>query len=163
MSKPKHVGIMDTTQLMTGKDGRCYVEFEGENYFLAEVDTFAVNMSVNNVDAQPVGNLVVGAVPTGVTFNITLSEMVIRDDLIMEPLLAAIQAGKIPSYTFQSATVRQTDGQEQRMTLRSCIPDGEFNLMNLTPGEVIKRNQSYRINRVPEWLKALAPPEVLTA
>ena len=157
---PRNIGIMDTTQLMTGKDGKCFVEVDGENYFLAEVDSFAVNMSVTNVDVQPVGNIVSGAVPTGVTFNITLSEMVIRDDLIMEPLLKAIAAGKIPTFTFQPATVRPTDGQEQRMALRSCVPDGEFNLMNLVPGEVIKRNQSYRINRVPEWLKTLAAPKI---
>ncbi len=158
---PRDIGIMDTTQLMTGKDGRCFVEFGGKNFFLAEVDSFVVNMSVANADAQPVGNIVVGAVPTGVTFNITLSEMVIRDDLVMEPLVAEIKAGRIPSYTFQTAATRQTDGQEQRLVLRSCIPDGEFNLMNLTPGEIIKRNQSYRINRVPEWLKALAAPDAL--
>lgn len=160
---PQQVGIMDTTQVMTGKDGRCYVEVDGENYFLAEVNVFNVNMNVNIVDEQPVGNIVVGGVPTGVTFSISFTEMVIRDDLIMEPLLEAIRAGKIPNYTFQTASVRQTDGQEQRMTLRSCVPEGEFNLMALTPGEVIKRNQSYRINRVPEWLKALAAPKVLTA
>lgn len=157
---PNDIGIMDTTQLMTGKDGKCFVEFGGKNFFLAEVDSFAVNMSVTNVDAQPVGNIVSGAVPTGVTFNITLSEMVIRDDLIMEPLINAIQSGWIPFYTFQTAATRPTDGQEQRMVLRSCVPDGEFNLMNLTPGEIIKRNQSYRINRVPEWLKTMAAPYI---
>lgn len=160
MGAPRDIGVMDTTQLMTGKDGRCFVECGGKNFFLAEVDSFAVNMSVTNVDAQPVGNIVSGAVPTGVTFNITLSEMVIRDDLVMEPLIEAIRGGRIPFYTFQTAATRQTDGQEQRMVLRSCVPDGEFNLMNLVPGEIIKRNQSYRINRVPEWLKTLAAPYI---
>ena len=47
------------------------------------------------------------------------------------------------------------DGEEQRLTLRECIPDGEFDLMSLTPGEIIKRNTSFRVNSVPEWVSKL--------
>lgn len=147
--------VLDTRKLMTGKDGRIFVECDGLQVFLAECDQFAVNMSVNNVDAQPVGSILVFAVNTGVAFSITLSEMVVRDDVIMGPLIEKIRAGKMPTFTFQAGAERW-DGQEQRMTLRHCTPDGEFNLMNLTPGEIIKRNQSYRINSIPEWLKQLA-------
>lgn len=147
--------VLDTRKLMTGKDGRLFVEIDGESTFLAEVDQFTVNMSVTNVDAQPVGSILVYAVNTGVSFNITLSEMVVRDDLIMKPLVEAIRAGKMPTYNFQGGAERW-DGQEQRMTFRNCTPDGEFNLLNLTPGEIIKRNQSYRINSIPEWLNELS-------
>lgn len=147
--------ILDTRKLMTGKDGRLFVEIDGTQTFLAEVDSFTVSMNVANVDAQPVGSIVVYAVNTGVSFSITLSEMVVRDDLIMEPLIEAIRAGKMPTYNFQGGAERW-DGQEQRMVFRNCTPDGEFSLLNLTPGEIIKRNQTYRINSVPEWLKALS-------
>lgn len=147
--------VLDTRKLMTGKDGRLFVEIDGEQTFLAEVDSFTVSMNVANVDAQPVGSIVVYAVNTGVSFSITLSEMVVRDDLIMEPLIAAIRAGKMPTYNFQGGAERW-DGQEQRMVFRNCTPDGEFSLLNLTPGEIIKRNQTYRINSIPEWLKTLA-------
>lgn len=147
--------VLDTRKLMTGKDGRLFVEIDGQQTFLAEVDQFTVNMSVTNVDAQPVGSILVYAVNSGVSFNLTLSEMVVRDDLIMEPLIESIRAGKMPTYNFQGGAERW-DGQEQRMTFRNCTPDGEFNLLNLTPGEIIKRNQSYRINSVPEWIKKLA-------
>jgi hypothetical protein len=139
---------------MTGKDGRLFVEFDGKQTFLAEVDQFAVNMNVTNVDSQPVGSILVFAVPSGVSFSLSLSEMVVRDDLIMEPLVEAVRSGKIPTFNFQGGAERW-DGQEQRMTFRNCTPDGEFNLLNLTPGEIIKRNQSYRINSVPEWLNKL--------
>lgn len=147
--------VLDTRKLMTGKDGRLFVEIDGESTFLAEVDQFTVNMSVTNVDAQPVGSILVYAVNSGVSFNITLSEMVVRDTLIMKPLIEAIRAGKMPTYNFQGGAERW-DGQEQRLTFRNCTPDGEFNLLNLTPGEIIKRNQSYRINSIPEWLNELA-------
>ena len=147
--------VLDTRKLMTGKDGRLFVEFDGKQTFLAEVDQFAVNMNVTNVDSQPVGSILVFAVPSGVSFSLSLSEMVVRDDLIMEPLVEAVRSGKIPTFNFQGGAERW-DGQEQRMTFRNCTPDGEFNLLSLTPGEIIKRNQSYRINSVPEWLNKLS-------
>lgn len=146
--------VLDTRKLMTGKDGRLFVEFDGNQTFLAEVDQFSVNMNVTNVDAQPVGSILVFAVNSGVSFSLSMSEMVVRDDVIMEPLIEAIRAGKMPTYNFQGGAERW-DMQEQRMTFRNCTPDGEFNLLNLTPGEIIKRNQSYRINSIPEWLKKL--------
>lgn len=147
--------VLDTRKLMTGKDGRLFVEFDGNQVFLAEVDQFTVNMNVTNVDAQPVGSILIYAVNSGVSFSLTMSEMVVRDDLIMEPLIEAIRAGKMPTYNFQGGAQRWDD-QQQRLTFRNCTPDGEFNLLNLTPGEIIKRNQSYRINSVPEWLNKLA-------
>ena len=147
--------VLDTRKLMTGKDGRVFVEFDGKQTFLAEVDQFSVNMNATNVDAQPVGSILVFAVNSGVSFSITFSEMVVRDDLIMYPLIEAIRAGKMPTFNFQGGAERW-DGQEQRMTFRNCTPDGEFNLLNLTPGEIIKRNQTYRINSIPEWLNKLS-------
>ena len=85
---PKN-NTLNTPELMTGKDGRLFVEFNGKNVFLAEINTFAVNMNVNTTEKQPVGSILVHRIPTGVTFDLTYTEMVVRDDLIMEPLLVA--------------------------------------------------------------------------
>lgn len=150
-----NAAVLDTRKLMTGKDGRLFVEIDGKQYFLAEVDQFSVNMSVTNVDYQPVGSILTFAVAAGVSFSLSMSEAVVRDDLIMEPLIEAIRKGKVPTYNFQGGSERW-DGQEQRLTFRNCTPDGEFNLLNLVPGEIIKRTQNYRINSIPEWLNKLA-------
>lgn len=147
--------VLDTRKLMTGKDGRLFVEVNGEQIFLAEIDQFSVSQNTTNVDAQPVGSILVYAVNSGVSYSITMSEMVVRDDLIMEPLIESIRAGKMPTYNFQGGAERW-DGQEQRMTFRNCTPDGEFTILNLTPGEIIKRNMSWRINSIPEWLSSLS-------
>lgn len=147
--------VLDTRKLMTGKDGRLFVEVNGEQIFLAEVDQFSVSQNTTNVDAQPVGSILIYAVNSGVSYSITMSEMVVRDDLIMEPLIESIRAGKMPTYNFQGGAERW-DGQEQRMTFRNCTPDGEFTILNLTPGEIIKRNMSWRINSIPEWLSSLS-------
>ena len=58
--------ILDTTKLITGKDGQLFVtQKDGTQLFLAEVDTFTAQLSQNNVDYQPVGSALVYAVPTG--------------------------------------------------------------------------------------------------
>jgi len=146
---------LNTTELMTGKDGRLFVEFNGVNMFLAEINTFAVNMNVNTTEKQPVGSILVHRIPTGVTFDLTYTEMVIRDDLIMEPLLAAIQEGQIPVYNFQGVAYKP-DGQEQRLTFNGAVPNGNFGLMSLTPGEVIEREQSFALNQIPKFISSLA-------
>ena len=146
---------LNTTELMTGKDGRLFVEFNGTNVFLAEINTYSVQMNVNTAEKQPVGSVLVHRIPTGVTFDLTYTEMVIRDDLIMQPLLKAIQSGQIPTYNFQGVAYKP-DGQEQRLAFNNCVPNGTFGLQNLTPGEVIEREQSFAINSIPSFIKAIA-------
>ena len=146
---------LNTTELMTGKDGRLFVEFKGKNYFLAEINTYAVNMNVNSTEKQPVGSILVHRVPTGVTFDLTFTEMVVRDDLIMEPLLEAIAEGQIPVYNFQGVAYKP-DGQEQRLALNNAVPNGTFGLQSLTPGEVIEREQSFALNDIPKFIKSIA-------
>lgn len=140
--------------LMTGKDGRLLVEFDGNMEALIEVDSFSVKANYSNIDYQPVGSYQKFGVPSDVSYTLTYTEAVVRDDVVMEPLLAAAAAGKNYSFVFQAMTERP-DGEEQRLTLRECIPDGEFDLMSLTPGEIIKRNTSFRVNSVPEWVSKL--------
>jgi hypothetical protein len=145
--------ILDTRKLITGKDGQLFVEHPetGDMIFLAEVNNFSVAMNVSNTDYQPVGSVLVYGVPTGVSFTLTFTEALVREDVTMKPILDMIQNGVTPNYTFQGALKRQYDGEETRQILRNCIPDGTFNLMNVTPGEVLQRETSWRINSFPEY------------
>lgn len=146
---------LNTTELMTGKDGRLFVEFDGKNVFLAEINTYSVNMNVNTAEKQPVGSILVHRIPTGVTFDLTYTEMVIRDDLIMEPLLEAIQNGQLPTYHFQGVAYKP-DGQEQRLAFNNAVPNGTFGLQTLTPGEVVEREQSFALNSIPKFIESIA-------
>lgn len=146
---------LNTTELMTGKDGRLFVEAGGVNVFLAEINTYAVNMNVNTAEKQPVGSILVHRIPTGVTFDLTFTEMVVRDDLIMEPLLTAIQEGNLPTYNFQGVAYKP-DGQEQRLAFNNAVPNGTFGLQTLTPGEVIEREQSFALNAIPSFISSIA-------
>lgn len=146
---------LNTTELMTGKDGRLFVEAGGVNVFLAEINTYSVNMNVNTAEKQPVGSILVHRIPTGVTFDLTFTEMVVRDDLIMEPLLEAIHNGQLPVYNFQGVAVKP-DGQEQRLAFNNAVPNGTFGIQSLTPGEVIEREQSFALNSIPDFIKSIA-------
>lgn len=146
---------LNTTELMTGKDGRLFVEFGGTNVFLAEINTYSVVMNVNTVEKQPVGSILVHRIPAGVTFDLTYTEMVVRDDLILEPLLESIRNGQLPVYNFQGVAYKP-DGQEQRLAFNNAVPNGTFGLQTLTPGEVIEREQSFALNSIPEFISSLA-------
>lgn len=146
---------LNTTELMTGKDGRLFVEFDGVQTFLAEINTYAVNMNVNTTEKQPVGSILVHRIPTGVTFDLTYTEMVVRDDLVMEPLLEAIHNGQLPVYNFQGVACKP-DGQEQRLAFNNAVPNGTFGLQGLTPGEVIEREHSFALNSIPSFISAIA-------
>lgn len=146
---------LNTTELMTGKDGRLFVEAGGVNVFLAEINTYSVNMNVNTVEKQPVGSILVHSIPTGVTFELSYTEMVVRDDLIMKPLLDAIHNGKLPVYNFQGVA-EKPDGQEQRLAFNNAVPKGTFGLQSLTPGEVIEREHAFALNAIPSFISSLA-------
>ena len=147
---------LDTTELMTGKDGKLFVEVNGVNTFLAEINEFKVAMNVNTAEYQGVGSILVGTVPTGVTFDLTYTEAVIRDDVIMAPLLNAIQNGYLPVYNFQGVNTKPDGSSEGRIAFNYAVPNGTIDLMNLTPGDVIKRANSFRLNSIPKMISEMA-------
>ena len=145
--------LLDVRKLITGKDGQLFVTTKaGTNIFLAEVDTFQAQISPNNTDYQPVGSALVYAVNTGYSVTLTLTEAVVRDDVMIDELVRDLQSGYFPSFDFQGK-MRRRDGQAERLVYRNCVPDGTIDLQNLTPGEVIKRAWSFRVNATPEILQ----------
>ncbi len=148
--------ILDVRKLITGKDGQLFVTTKaGTNLFLAEVDTFQAQISPANTDYQPVGSALVFAVNTGYSVTLTLTEAVVRDDVMLEELINDLQEGYFPSFDFQGK-LRRRDGRAERIVYRNCVPDGSIDLQNLTPGEIIKRSWSFRVNASPEMLQSVA-------
>ena len=147
---------LNTTELMTGKDGKLFVEINGKNVFLAEINEFKISMTVNSVQYQPVGSILEGTVPTGVVFDLTYTEAVIRDDTTVAPTLEAIRNGYVPVYNFQGLMAKPDNSSEERLTCYNAIPNGTFDLQSLVPGDVVKRQQSYRLNSIPKMIAKMA-------
>lgn len=151
--------LLDVRKLITGKDGRLFVTTKkGTNLFLAEVDTFQAQLSPANTDCQPVGSALVYAVNTGYSVTLTLTEAVVRDDVMLTELITDLQNGYFPAFDFQGK-MRRRDGQAERVVYRNCVPDGSIDLQNLTPGEIIKRAWSFRVNCTPEILENFTEAE----
>jgi hypothetical protein len=144
---------LDVRQLISGKDGQLYVTSRsGTNIFLAEVNTFQAQLSPVNTDYQPVGSALIYAVNTGYSITLTMTEAVIRDDVMLEELINDIQRGYFPGFDFVGK-MRRRDGQAERIVYRWCVPDGTIDLQNLQPGELVTRQWSFRCNASPEMLE----------
>lgn len=145
-------GFLDVTNLITGKDGQLFITTsDNKQQFLAEVDTFQAQLSVSNTDYQPIGSPLSMAVNTGFSITLTFSEAVVRDDVLMKKVFDDLTAGFMPVFDFQGK-LRRRDGQEHRQVFRSCVPDGTVDLMNITPGDIVKRQWSFRVNAMPEMI-----------
>lgn len=145
---------IDSRKLMTGKDGQLFVTLsDNSQLFLSEVDSFQVQMAVNTTTVQPVGSAQVFAVETGFIVTLSFSEMVVRDDVLLEPLFNDIKNGKFPRFSFQGKLRRSIDGIEERQTFPDCVINGNVDLMNLTPGDIVRRNWSFHVNGAPDLQK----------
>ncbi len=147
---------MDVRTVMTGNDGRLYVYVGKDEKLLAEVKDYEVKASFTNISYKPIGDFQEYAIPDKVKFTLTFSEAVIRDDWVVEPILKGVngsagQKPMIPYFDFVTTAERAQDKQKQRLVLRNCLPEGEFDLMSLKAGEVITRSQSFVINSVPNF------------
>lgn len=145
--------ILDVRKLISGKDGQLFVTTAaGENIFLAEVDEFKATISPTNQDYQPVGSALQYSVNTGYSMTISFTEAVVRDDIMLTELISDIQQGYFPTWDFQGK-MRRRDGQAERVVYRNCVPDGSIDLQALSPGAIVKRAWSFRVNHSPEMLE----------
>lgn len=145
---------LNTQELMKGTDGLLFVEYEGTQIPLLEVENFAVSMNFAAAQKQYVGNPTIQSVPTGVSYTLTITESVVRDEPIILVILDALKRGKFPVFNFQSK-LEKPDGQEQRFALNNAVPSGEFGLQNVTPGEICSRAMNFALNTVPECISSI--------
>lgn len=147
-------GTLDVRKILTGKDGQLYVTPPDKSspIFLGEVDTFQVQATFNNTDHQPVGSNLVYAINTGYSMVLTMTEVVIRDDVMLDTLIKALQNGYVPFFDFRGKLTRQIDGALQQQVFRNCLPEGTVDLMSISPGSIVKRPWSFRVNAAPELL-----------
>ena len=116
----------DTRKLMTGKDGKLFITLDGVSIWFASVEEFTIGMNFSNVDFHPAGDVQTYGVPDSVKFTASFTEAVVRDDLTIVPMLEAIKNGK------------------------------DTNILEVKPGEIIKRQCQFIVNSVPDCIKSLA-------
>ena len=94
------ISELDPRKIITGKDSRIFVGI-GDDLptFLAEAASWTASLSFTNAEVQPLMSMVSVAVPASVSISITLEEIVVRDDVMLEPLITALRRGITPWFT----------------------------------------------------------------
>ena len=151
------ITVLDTRKVISGKDGRIFVGVGDDTpQFLAECGEWSASVSFSNTDLQPVGSLIQAAVTTGLTISLTFTETVVRDDVLLEPLLTALNRGIVPWYKCNVGLTPAIDDQEERITFSQMVPDGDIDIANLSPGDIVQRSWSFRCNMLPQYQKLFA-------
>ncbi len=151
------ISELDPRKIITGKDSRIFVGI-GDDLptFLAEAASWTASLNFTNAEVQPLMSMVSVAVPASVSISITLEEIVVRDDVMLEPLITALRRGIVPWFTINSQLNRPLDDQEEFITFSQCVPDGSVDLLNLQPGEIVRRAWNLRGNMLPQYQKLFA-------
>ena len=146
---------LDPRKVMTGHDGRLYAEVDGVSICMLNVDTFQSQINFSNIDFNAVGDRLTYAIPGNVSVSLTITEAVVTDEITIAPILAALAAGKKIIFNFRGVLNREYDSQQQDIPYQNCVPDGTWDIQNLTPNDVIKRALAFRVNSIPAPLKTL--------
>ena len=150
MGNDNLVNALDVSNVVSGKDGQIFITLsDGTDLFLAEVDTFTAQLNVNNAKYQPIGTLQEQSVPVSTAVSISMSEVVIRDDVMLTKLFEDMKNGYIPIFNLMGK-LRRRDGKYQRQVYNRCVPDGQIDLLNIQPGDIIKRTWNFAVNGIPD-------------
>ena len=143
--------MVDPRNVVRGNDGQVYITLaNGAQIFLAECESFKASLSFTNMDFQTMGSQQVQALNMSFTVSVELTEIVIRDDVMLRPIFDYLKTGNIPYFDICGKANRRSDNKHNRQVYRNCIPDGSLDLLSLQPGEIIKRAWQFRCNATPE-------------
>ena len=81
-------GTFDPRSILRGYNGELY---DGDGNFLAEVNTWQVQINYTNTDYQPAGSKLTWAVPQSYTVTLTFTETVIRDARLLQKVIAGLR------------------------------------------------------------------------
>lgn len=137
---------LDTRHARTGKDGAIYNK---DGVLIASVETFTSNVTFNNSKYSVLGDAQEHETPNTFSVSLTMSQVVVEDDLFIQELFTAMETQIMPSWDFQGSLLGLNDSEE-RVIYRDCVPSGQIDLQNITVGDVIKRNWNMFVNRPPK-------------
>ena len=63
----------------------------------------------------------------------------------------------MPEWNF-SGVLKRNEGEEERVVYRNCVPNGDIDIQNVTPGELVKRSWTFQCNAMPEMQSKLRRP-----
>lgn len=139
-------GPQDTRFAITGKDG---VLYDGNGRLLATVESYQAQVNVTNASYQPLGDAQEHSVLQSYKVTLTMSQILVEDDVFIVDLFEMMRSGQQPDWTFQGVLYGR-NGSTQRVNYRGVVPDGNIDLQNVSVGDLIKRAWNMAVNDPPE-------------
>lgn len=153
---PRAIYDKDVRHVLSGKD--CALHDE-DGTLLSTADTFQAQVTFNNANYQPIGSPLQASFLTGYSISITLTNCVVESDRFVKEALDFFTHGRhAPSWNLKS-TLNGYDGSEEVIVFRSCIPTGNWDVHNLSIGDIIKRSVQLACNQAPELQSLLSYSE----
>lgn len=146
--------VADARHAMTGRDGALY---NRDGVLMATVDTFSAKANVSTQQYRPIGTLQDQNIPVTVGVTLTFSQYVVEDDTLIQEFLGFLQTGILPEWNF-SGVLKRSESEEERVVYRNCVPNGDIDIQNVTPGELVKRSWTFQCNAMPEMQSRLGRP-----
>ena len=150
MRNPRAAG--DARHARTGKDGAFYNK---DGVMLATVESFTSNVSYNNAKYSVLGDAQEHETANTFAVNLTMSQIVVEDDIFIKEFFEAMETQIMPVWDFQGSLLGRNDSEE-RVVYRECVPSGQVDLQNISVGDVIKRNWNFFVNRPPKLQNLLS-------
>lgn len=147
-------GADDVRRVFTGKDGLIYSE---SGILLATVDTYQTQINFTNATYQPLGDPQSHEHFASYSVTLNITECIIEDTLFIQDIFRMLKSGQPydAEWTFQGV-IKGRNGSEERIIYRDCVPSGNLDLQNISPGDIIKRQWSLFVNRPPELQSLLS-------
>jgi hypothetical protein len=137
---------LDTRKILTGSDGELY---DDKGSFLAQVNTWQAQLNFSNTDYNPAGQKLTVSILQNYSVTLTFTEALIRDAALLKKLFDGLKSGAAtPLFGFQGV-LRGHDGTTGRYVFRSCVPEGNIDMANVQPGQILERQWSFRVNEPP--------------
>lgn len=146
----------DSRYAKTGKDGAFY---NSDGVLLASVESFTSNVTFNNVKYNVLGDPQEHEAPNSYSVILTMTQILVEDDLFIKEIFQAMKTGTVPCWNFQGSIKGPGDKNEERVVYRDCVPSGQIDLQNIVVGEVVKRVWNFYVNRPPELTMFLEMPK----
>ena len=124
---------------------------------LATVDTYQVQINITNATYQPLGDPQSHEHLASYSVTLNITACIIEDTQFVQDLFTMLKSGQPADaeWTFQGV-INGRNGSEERVIYRDCVPSGNIDLQNISPGDIIKRQWSLFVNRPPELQSLLS-------
>lgn len=126
--------------ILRGYHGKLY----HDGKFMADVPEFSATLNISNTDYQGAGDKLIAGVFTGYSQTLTFTQTHIVSDLL-RTLLEHLQGGLAVDFEFMGQLERP-DGERDTFVFRGCEPEGSVDLANVSPGAILQRGWSWRVN-----------------